>query len=316
MSAVERASFTVDGPAGPLACTRWGTGTRGAQTALLAHGTGFCASVWSTIAIDLAHDFDVIAFDRRGHGASTKPVDTYHLDYFADDVAALVDALALDGAYGVGHSAGGTDLLLAAARRPHAFARLFVIEPTVMDPHDPTLDLASAPGPDRATLERIQRRRATFPTRLAAREHLRDRGVFAGWQSEMLDAYLADGFETLPDGHVTLRCTPTIEGSMLRQIASAVNGTHQTDTFNHLDEIPCPIVVVTTEHSHARFKRMARIAQRLVPDTTLVYLDGVGHAVPQVAPHRIATLARHFWRLPAARTPRSDAAARIARTAR
>ncbi len=45
-------------------------------------------------------------------------------------------------AYAVGHSAGATDILLAAAQRPEAFARIFAIEPTVMDPADPAIDPA------------------------------------------------------------------------------------------------------------------------------------------------------------------------------
>lgn len=293
MTAAPPTRFTVTGPAGALACTRWGT--RGRPTALLAHGTGFCASVWSTIALDLARDFDVIAFDRRGHGASAKPDDAYELDDFADDVVAVVDALALDAAYGIGHSAGGTDLLLAAPRRPRSFARLFVIEPTVMDPDDPIRDLEVAPGPDQAALDRFRRRRATFPSRTDARGHLDGRGVFAGWQHDLLEAYVSDGFETGVDGRVTLRCTPAIEAAMLRSIAAAMNGTHRRATFHALKEIRCPVLVATTERSNDRYERMAKALQRVVADTTIEHLLGAGHAVPQVDPHRIAARARAFW---------------------
>ncbi len=46
----------------------------------------------------------------------------------------MIDALDLRDVYGIGHSAGATDLLLAAKLRPERFTRLFVMEPTVMDP--------------------------------------------------------------------------------------------------------------------------------------------------------------------------------------
>jgi pimeloyl-ACP methyl ester carboxylesterase len=238
VSHVTRATFTVEASEGPLACTRWGTPDASRPTALLVHGTGFCASVWNTIAADLAGDFDVVAFDRRGHGASTKPDDAYGFDDFADDIVELADALGVGGAYGIGHSAGGTDLLLAAPRRPDAFARLLLIEPTIMDPREPTRDVASAPGPEQQA--RLQRRWATFPSRQAARDRLEGRGIFAGWHPELLDAYITDGFEPLPDGHVTLRCTPVIEVSMLRRIWAAMDGTHPTNTFECLNEIHCP----------------------------------------------------------------------------
>lgn len=292
---VARLTFTVRTAAGHLACTRWGRRHLGRPTALLVHGTGFCASVWDAVATDLADDFDVVAFDRRGHGASTKPDDAYDFDDFADDITTLVDTLHLEAVYGIGHSAGGTDLLLSASRRPSAFTRLFVIEPTVMDPQEPTRDLESAPGPDPAALDRFQRRRTTFPSHRAAVEALTGRGIFDGWRPDLLDAYVTDGFEPHADGTLTLRCTPALEGAMLHRIAAAMNGTHQTRTFEYLSDIQCPVLVATTEHSNPRFKRMADLAHDLIDDTTVEHLLGVGHAVPQVAPERISTLARQFW---------------------
>jgi pimeloyl-ACP methyl ester carboxylesterase len=62
VSEVMRTTFTVETSAGPLACTRWGADDSSRPTALLVHGTGFCASVWTTIAANLADAFDVVAF--------------------------------------------------------------------------------------------------------------------------------------------------------------------------------------------------------------------------------------------------------------
>ena len=58
----------------------------------------------------------------------------------------MIETLGLSNIYGIGHSAGATDLLLAAKLNPTRFARLFVMEPTVMDPH--------ATRPERQRLER------------------------------------------------------------------------------------------------------------------------------------------------------------------
>jgi pimeloyl-ACP methyl ester carboxylesterase len=287
-----RTTYTIEASAGPLACTRWETPGSSRPTALLVHGTGFCASVWNGVACDLADDFDVVAFDRRGHGASTKPDDAYDLDDFADDICELADALSLEGAYGIGHSAGGTDLLLAAPRRPGAFARLLLMEPTIMDPDEPTRDVASAPGPNPANR---RRRWATFPSGQAAFDRLQGRGIFAGWLPDLFEAYITDGFDSLPDGRVTLRCTPAIEESMLRRIWAAMDGTHPTKTFECLRQIHCPVLIATMENSNPRYTRMANIARRHIDNVTIEHLSGVNHAVPQVAPERIASLARRFW---------------------
>ena len=112
-----------------------GRGRAGTPPALLVHGTGFVAEVWDEIARELSSRYTVYGIDRRGHGASHKPAgDRYHFLDFASDVCAVVEALDLTDIFGIGHSAGATDLLLAATLMPARFSRLFVMEPTIMDP--------------------------------------------------------------------------------------------------------------------------------------------------------------------------------------
>src|SRR5690349_7456974 len=117
----------------PIAVYRWGEPRAGRPAALLTHGTGFCASVWSGVAEQLASDFVVYAIDRRGHGASGKPADAYDFLDFADDAVRVIDGLQLQSAFALGHSAGATDLLLAAVQRPRAFQCIYALEPTAMD---------------------------------------------------------------------------------------------------------------------------------------------------------------------------------------
>jgi non-heme chloroperoxidase len=51
-----------------------------------------------------------IAHDRRGHGRSSQPSDGHNMDTYADDLAALVEALDLKDAIHVGHSTGGGEV--------------------------------------------------------------------------------------------------------------------------------------------------------------------------------------------------------------
>ena len=97
-----------------MALSRWGEPSLGKPPALLVHGTSFVGEMWDEVASALAADHTVNALDRRGHGASHKPAtDRYHFLDFADDVCAMVEKLDLSGIFGIGHSAGATDLLLA-----------------------------------------------------------------------------------------------------------------------------------------------------------------------------------------------------------
>ena len=107
---------------------------------ILVAGTGFPALTWRVIAERLATEYVVYALDRRGHGLSDKlePMSTgsglgYDFADFAADLIGVMDALGLRGAYGIGHSAGGTDVLLAAGQRPDLFSRVMAMEPTIRD---------------------------------------------------------------------------------------------------------------------------------------------------------------------------------------
>src|SRR5207245_7570528 len=55
--------------------------------------------------------YRVIAHDRRGHGRSTQTWDGNEMDTYADDLAALTEALDLKDAIHVGHSTGGGEVV-------------------------------------------------------------------------------------------------------------------------------------------------------------------------------------------------------------
>ncbi|MNI59936.1 Non-heme chloroperoxidase [compost metagenome] len=64
----------------------------------------------------LANGYRVIAHDRRGHGRSSQVWDGHDMDHYADDVAAVVDHLGVNGAVHVGHSTGGGEVIHYIAR--------------------------------------------------------------------------------------------------------------------------------------------------------------------------------------------------------
>ncbi|MEN2738392.1 alpha/beta hydrolase [Microbacterium sp. X-17] len=81
-----------------------GTGDR---AVLLAHGLGCDRSTMAAQVAALEPDFRVINVDLRGHGESDKPVQGYHPDVFAHDLAEVSRLLDLDKPVLVGHSLGG-----------------------------------------------------------------------------------------------------------------------------------------------------------------------------------------------------------------
>ncbi|KJS32733.1 MAG: hypothetical protein VR64_05445 [Desulfatitalea sp. BRH_c12] len=67
----------------------------------------------------LAKHFQVIAFDNRGAGRSDKPAMAYSTRLFADDTAALMDALGIEKAHILGISMGGYIAQELTINHPH-----------------------------------------------------------------------------------------------------------------------------------------------------------------------------------------------------
>lgn len=276
-----------------IAMLQWGAS--GKSPALLLHGTGFVADVWSEVACELASTYTVYALDRRGHGASHKPGVYHFLDY-ADDVCRVIDALDLRDVYGIGHSAGATDLLLAARMLPGCFTRLFVMEPTVMDPR-----AARSGGLSEESLARVLgtlRRRAEFDSADAVFERYRTAPAFADWTETSLRAYVRHGFVPLDDDRVRLCCTPEIESEILRPIYEAMEQVYVGDArgnpFASLTGIECPARVTTAAKSGPIYKEMARRAVSLIPQVSTMVFEGAGHCVAQEVPGRVVEAVREF----------------------
>src|SRR5258706_11330654 len=85
----------------------WGTG----QPVVFSHGWPLSADAWEDQMLFLgARGYRCIAHDRRGHGRSSQPWNGNEMDTYADDLAALVEALDLRDAVHVGHSTGGGEV--------------------------------------------------------------------------------------------------------------------------------------------------------------------------------------------------------------
>ncbi len=91
----------------------WGKG----QPIVFSHGWPLSADDWDAqMMFFLNHGYRVVAHDRRGHGRSAQVADGHDMDHYADDLAAVVEHLGLQGAVHVGHSTGGGEVVHYLAR--------------------------------------------------------------------------------------------------------------------------------------------------------------------------------------------------------
>jgi len=85
----------------------WGTG----PVVTFSHGWPLSSDAWDGQMLFLAqHGFRVVAHDRRGHGRSSQASTGNDMDGYADDLAAVIEALDLTDVTMVGHSTGGGEV--------------------------------------------------------------------------------------------------------------------------------------------------------------------------------------------------------------
>ena len=92
-------------------------GPKEAPPIVFHHGWPLSSDDWDNqMLFFLAHDFRVVAHDRRGHGRSMRTWTGNDMDNYAADVTALAAALDLRAAVHVGHSTGGGEVARYVAR--------------------------------------------------------------------------------------------------------------------------------------------------------------------------------------------------------
>src|SRR4249920_1075986 len=104
----ERTSSTVTTKDGTQIYFKdWGKG----PAVTFSHGWPLNADAWEGQMFFLTQNgFRTIAHDRRGHGRSTQATSGNEMDTYADDLAAVIEALDLDEITMVGHSTGGGEV--------------------------------------------------------------------------------------------------------------------------------------------------------------------------------------------------------------
>jgi non-heme chloroperoxidase len=91
----------------------WGKG----PVVTFSHGWPLNADAWDGQMLFLVQNgFRVVAHDRRGHGRSSQAPSRNDMDGYADDLAAVIEALDLNDATLVGHSTGGGEVARYIAR--------------------------------------------------------------------------------------------------------------------------------------------------------------------------------------------------------
>jgi non-heme chloroperoxidase len=123
----------------------WGKG----PVVTFSHGWPLSSDAWDAQMLFLAQNgFRVVAHDRRGHGRSSQASSGNDMDGYADDLAAVIEALDLKDAMLVGHSTGGGEVARYIGR--HGTKRVAKV---VLIAAVPPIMLKSAANPEGLPME-------------------------------------------------------------------------------------------------------------------------------------------------------------------
>lgn len=95
-----------------------------AKNIVLINSLGTDLSIWDEVVSRIGAEFNVLRFDKRGHGLSSTREGQLSIDDYADDVIFLMDHLGIAKTFVLGLSIGGMITYSLAARYPDRFEKL------------------------------------------------------------------------------------------------------------------------------------------------------------------------------------------------
>jgi non-heme chloroperoxidase len=239
----------------------WGTG----QPIVFSHGWPLSADAWEDQMFFLAsRGYRCVAHDRRGHGRSGQPWTGNDMDTYADDLAALVEALGLTNAVHVGHSTGGGEVARYIGR--HGTER---VAKAVLIGAVPPLMLKTAANPGGLPMEAFDQLRAGV---------LSDRSQFFKDLSLPFYGYNRPGAKA-SDG---VRESFWLQGMMAGFPAAyfCIKAFSETDQTEDLKKIDVPALIIQGDDDQiVPFADAGLLQSKLVKGATLKVYKGAPHGL-------------------------------------
>ena len=234
-----------------------------APVLLALHGLRSYAETFEGVARSLGGRLRVIALDQRGRGRTDwDPERRYDTMTYVADLDALVTALGLERFHLLGHSMGGANAIVYAARRPQRVLSL-AIE-----------DMGPGASASSAGAERIKRELAETPARFAGWDEAARfwRRIRPGVTEEAIASRVRHSLRASDDGGVVWRHDQA-------GIAAARLSIPPIDLWPHFDALRCPVLLLHGAESDFLSAQTAAAMQARCARLERVDVAGAGHYV-------------------------------------
>jgi non-heme chloroperoxidase len=215
-----------------------------------------------------------VAHDRRGHGRSSQPWTGQDMDTYADDLAAVVEALDLQDAIHVGHSTGGGEVARYIAR--HGTKR---VAAAVLVSAIPPLMLKTPENPEGTPIEVFDQLRAGVQA---------DRSQFFKDLSAPFYGANRPGSKVSQGVRDSFWLASMI--ASLNACYDCIKVFSETDQTEDLKKFDVPTLIVQGDDDQiVPIAAAAYKAVKLVPNAQLKVYEGAPHGLPTTLKDRLNT---------------------------
>jgi pimeloyl-ACP methyl ester carboxylesterase len=256
------------------------------------HANGFCAGTYAPFIKYLIPDFHIFASDIRGHGSSDQPniERIRNWTVFAEDLKTLIEQTMLPPIIGMGHSLGAVTTCIAAAKYPHLFSGIILLDPVILPKRMRWLiagvKLLGLAGKIPLARSARRRRRNFQGKKEALKLFTAGRGIFKTWSKEFVDAYLECGLLEKDSQTAVLKCDPELEAQIFESVPVGV--------WRHAKKIACPVLAIRGELSDTFLADSAERLKNVIADYECVTIPDSGHFVPMEKPQECAEAISDF----------------------
>lgn len=239
---------------------------------IMVHGMAADHRVWGPVSSRLtAHGLSAILYDHRGHLSSTQGTSEISADRLGDDLADLIDALALSDVILVGHSVGSIAIEAFLARHPESAGQkvtaVLLCATDIRDKkwHDPIAEKIIAGIIGSPTIEKLLQRPKL------------GQFMFTGLGGPLQPtAHVLAGIETFLSA----------PGSVRKAMVHAT----QASYVNELQNSQVPITVAVGENDNFVPPSGAKALADAIPNAKFEIISNAGHVVELEAPDELTKL--------------------------
>ena len=239
----------------------WGDG----PVVTFSHGWPLSSDAWDGQMLFLAQNgFRVVAHDRRGHGRSSQASSGNDMNGYADDLAAVIEALDLTDATLVGHSTGGGEVARYVAR--HGTKRVAGV---VLIAAVPPIMLKSATNPEGLPMEVFDDLRSGI---------MKDRSQF--YKDLAVQFYGANRSGAKVSQGVLDQFWLWSMQAGLKNAYESIKAFSETDQTEDLKKFDVPTLVIHGEDDQiVPVKDSAKKSARLIKGAREIYYPGAPHGI-------------------------------------